>query len=440
MRAGALEAHYTDAGVLPRDAVADALWRPLRFSVYFAVGDHRSVAVLFGLQALLALLLTAGLRTRVVTVASWLLLVSLQNRNVLILNAGDTLLRLLLFWGMFLPLGARFSLDARRGRTREQSDVALSAATAAFTFQLCVVYWCSAVLKTDPSWTDGTALFYALHVDLMAKPAGLWLRELGPLHAPLTRVALVWEWVGPLLLFVPVRSAAPRLLAAAGFAAFHLGIFLLLDVGLFSFVCITAWLAMLPGGCWGRRTAGALQPGRRQAVRSGVVANLLAAACCLYMLVWNLRSLDTDRWGPYFPRAWNVIGDLLRLDQKWNMFAPGPPVADGWFVVAATLADGEEVDLRTGEAPPSFDKPPLVTALIGNRRWGKYLMRLRTRRYAQHRERYANYLARAWNAAHGPERHVETVDLYFVREATRPDGPGPPQPVRLARVRRARSQ
>ena len=57
-------------------------------------------------------MLVLGWKTRFATIASWVLLLSLQNRNTMILSGEDNLALLLLFWGMFLPLGARYSVDS----------------------------------------------------------------------------------------------------------------------------------------------------------------------------------------------------------------------------------------------------------------------------------------------------------------------------------------
>lgn len=444
LRAADLDAHYTDWGVLPRDAVADAAWSPWRFSVYFAVGDAACVAGLFLLQATLAVLLIAGVRTRLVTALSWIMLVSLHNRNTLVLNAGDTLLRLQLFWGMFLPLGARFAFDVRRrAPLADGHNAFVSTATVAFIVQLCAVYWFAAALKRSPSWWDGSALRYALHMDLMTKPAGLWLRDIDWLLPPLTHASVRWEWIGPLLLFVPFRTEAFRLIAIGGFFAFHLGIYVLLQVGIFPLVCLCAWTALLPGSVWnwcspspqhgksyhlhpdpGTAGTGELRRGR----------GVLAAFFIVYVLAWNVRTLDFVRYVRYFPRRWNVLAEFLRLDQHWNMFAPGPPTQDGWFVVPATLVDGREVDLFTDGGPVVWDKPAMVSATIPNRRWGKYLMRLRSPKYAHRRQGYAAYLARRWHSAHGDADALRALGIYFVREDTLTNRIAQPRRVRLLHV------
>ena len=61
----------------------------------------------FLVAGLFAGLLLVGYRTGLATCVSWFMLLSVQARNPIILQGGDVLLRLLLFWGIFLPLGER---------------------------------------------------------------------------------------------------------------------------------------------------------------------------------------------------------------------------------------------------------------------------------------------------------------------------------------------
>src|SRR6185312_7530268 len=103
--------HYTDVGLLPR-AIAIVEYAQYGFlSLHLLGGTNVTQSVLFVIAAVFAVGLLLGYRTRLMTVVSWILLVSLHNRNPIILDAGDVLLRLLLFWSMFLPLGAAYSID-----------------------------------------------------------------------------------------------------------------------------------------------------------------------------------------------------------------------------------------------------------------------------------------------------------------------------------------
>ena len=113
MRATDLTAHYTDDGIVPRSLLDDRLRDSWRWSWHMLNGSAAFQSALFLVAAFAAAALMVGFRTRFATVVSWLLLVSLHARNPFIVNAGDVLLRVVLFWSIFLPLGAVWSIDHR---------------------------------------------------------------------------------------------------------------------------------------------------------------------------------------------------------------------------------------------------------------------------------------------------------------------------------------
>jgi predicted DCC family thiol-disulfide oxidoreductase YuxK len=262
-RARDLTAHYTDAGVLPR---ADHLRLPggWRWSVHLLGGSATVEALLFALAALIALALLAGYRTRLATVLSWLFLASLQARNPTLVQGGDNLLLLLLFWGMFLPLGARFAIDAALDRRAgEAPNAYCSVATAALLVQCMSVYFFSAFLKSGPAWwPDGTAVYFALHLDHLATPFAVWFRQFAPVLTGLTYYVWLLELVGPILMFVPLGFPWLRLALQAMFITMHIGFFLCLEIGLFPFISITSLLAFTPGIVWDRLARRARTPVR----------------------------------------------------------------------------------------------------------------------------------------------------------------------------------
>ena len=97
-------AHYSDLGLLPRGVLLDEGWNPSFFSIHMANGQPAFIHLMFVVQVLAALALLSGFRTRIATFMSWLLLVSLHNRNPWILNGGDVYARVILFWMLFLLL------------------------------------------------------------------------------------------------------------------------------------------------------------------------------------------------------------------------------------------------------------------------------------------------------------------------------------------------
>src|SRR5207342_1437647 len=105
-----LEAHYANSGVLPLSVLFEHNWNPYFFSFHTASGLWHVQALYFLLAAIFAGCILLGYKTRLTTLLSWVFLLSLQNRNPLILQGGDDLLRMLLFWGIFLPWHKYYSL------------------------------------------------------------------------------------------------------------------------------------------------------------------------------------------------------------------------------------------------------------------------------------------------------------------------------------------
>src|SRR5262249_20076294 len=149
-------------------------------------------------------------------------------------------------------------------------------------------------------------------------------------------------------------------------------------------------------------------------VRTPGWMNALAGFFLAYVFLWNVQTLDFERFRAVFPPQANWVGDSFGLGQMWDMFAPYPLRDDGWYVVVGTLEDGREVDLFRGGAPVTWDKPPLISATYRNTRWRKYLTNLWRQEFASNRELYASYLWRDWNARHGPGERVERVEVFFL--------------------------
>jgi hypothetical protein len=253
LRARDITAHYTDFGVMPRGVLVPYL-SPGSFSVHMLNGTAAFQVALFVLAGFFALMLIAGWQTRLATFASWVLLLSLQNRNTQILSGEDNLVMLLTFWALFLPLGARYSIDAALDKTNAAVPNAyLSVATFALLIQCMSVYFFSALLKSDAMWIpDGTAVYYALHLDYLVTPFGLWFRQFESLLPGLTYAVWGLELIGPILIFSPLLHRPLRAAIMAAFIALHIGLFLCLEIGIFPLVSIIMNLTFMPGWMWER--------------------------------------------------------------------------------------------------------------------------------------------------------------------------------------------
>jgi predicted DCC family thiol-disulfide oxidoreductase YuxK len=119
----------------------------------------------FGFACFAAFLLMIGLFTRISAITVFLTLVSLHHRNALILNSGDSFLRIASFFIIFSPAGAAFSIDRliRIARGKESGPPKAQApwAMRLIQIQLAFVYFYAFVWKAmGPMWLSGTAVYY----------------------------------------------------------------------------------------------------------------------------------------------------------------------------------------------------------------------------------------------------------------------------------------
>ena len=225
-RAGDFTAFYTEAGVLPVEALRLLEPRAAWLSLHALVGSSAlAVAALFALAAVAAVALLLGWRTRVATAVSWYLLASLQMRNpVARLDGRRRAASAVLVLG-HVPAARRAHVARRRARPALRAAPALhvSAATVALLGQICLVYFATGAQKTGALWEDGTAVRYALELDPFVTGFGAWLRDEAPWLLPLATHGVRWfERVGPLLAFSPIATGPVRTLAVALFFGFHL--------------------------------------------------------------------------------------------------------------------------------------------------------------------------------------------------------------------------
>ncbi len=361
---------YSDRGFFTRDAsfeyqqlVFGDGWQNWSWSFYWLWGSPGFQVALFVVAAVFALMLAAGYRTRIVTIASWALLCSLHVRNPLVISSGDFLLKMMLFWSMFLPLGKVWSLDAWLGRKpagehpaensgsqsdAEMTDVAaveaneetepraeivppvdaeldsvllksagelnsdpdkryVSVATGCLIVQLFLMYFFCGVAKWNQTWWYGEAMQYVLHLDIFVTDFGKSLLEfpqllkLTSLATVLAEAFLIWT------IFSPAYTDWYRCLNLIVFWCFHLGIALAMSIGMFPVICIIAWLPLIPGSWWAR--LGSLIPGKLRFRRWGLKPlNLMRFSLKRFSLKrFSLKRFNPKRFNPkrFNPKRFN---------------------------------------------------------------------------------------------------------------------------------------
>lgn len=432
LRSRDLEAHYTSFGVLPPDLL-ERLIGPMRYlSLHYLTSDSVPLqGVMFAIQAIVAIGFIVGYRTWMMTLLSWLLLVSLHRINDRVLNAGDLVMRAMLFWSLFLPLGARWSLDSVR-RALPTPRTVVSIGSAAFVLQFCMMYWFTALLKTGPAWKDGTAIYYALNAEMLLHPLGAWLRQFLELMKGLTWASLALEVGGPLLAILPFGRGWLRVPVIAAFIVFHIVIGLCLEVIMFTYVCPIVWLALLPTVFWdwllGRRAKQAtVDPTSVHAAgplfalpMTAKVFALLSLAIVLAINIVQLKGFEAARANAK-PLA--LFGGLLGLDQRWSMFAPEPVRHTNWYVFDARLADGRHVNPFLDGQPITGERPQWIIDAYRNNRWLAYLIFLQTG--DPRLPELADYVIRQWNEQHSSAEAIEQLTIIVQVEDTTATGRSP---------------
>jgi len=467
-RALDLRAHYTDVGILTRERLVGGWGQKLFYSLHTFGGDTVSQTALFSVAAVFAAMFFVGYRTRLAAFLSWVLVCSLQGRNYIVLQGGDDMLRVMLFWAMFTPLGARFSVDAvladrlwAKQRLAHAPDApvlsrrlprrVLSLATTVLVLQLLTVYFVSAALKTGPTWhQDGSAIHLALHHHAFVTRIGRLVAQL-PVQILQGMTWQVWwlECLGPLLFFVPWGTFWWRTVQAALFISFHFGLFLTMELGHFPWVAMGCWLVVLPSWFWDRPLLLLTQKiDIRSRLREWatwfqalviknerwlgeplrlprVGASLLGSALLLVLASYagygsayamqHRGQVNGERFEPLL---------MLRLHANWGMFAPNPPNTSGWLVSVAKQRNGNEIDVWNDGQAVTFEEPELPNTTYKRERWRKFGDNILSGGHAAIRSYFLRWLCLDWNEDHPGGETIQDITLYHMAQTANWPGKG----------------
>ena len=441
LRSRNLRAFYTDFGVLPRTALISTA-DPLHLSLHVISGNAWGQGLLFLIAGGFAVALTIGYRTSIATIGSWLFLVSLHNQMPDILNGGDFLLRLLLFWAMFLPLGARWAVDNYHVTRHRPRTHVRSVASAALLLQIVIMYSTNAAFKLSGDvWLRGEGLEYVFSLGQFTILLG---DHIGSYPAVLQVLDYVWLGMIVLSFLLIVLPGLWRAGFVVLFVTMHLGMFVTMRIDLFALISIAGLLPFLPTpfwdtvvpklahyrpvttvGQWPQQLAVVLPVVTVSSVppllsrlkkRLEIVVPLLFL---VLIILWNVQVLGySEVYGhEVVPEEAESVIDITRTDQYWNMFAPDPLSTDGWIVAPGQLENGSRIDAFHG-GPVQWERPADISDTYPTARWRKYLVGL-WRDDTTDRRYFAEYLCRRWNSQH--ETELENISIYFMEQPTRID-------------------
>lgn len=440
---------FTDEGILPRRSALT--FYADRFSLLDLVGDWWQVAIFWVLALAVAVLLTIGWRSRLMSFLAFVVVASFSWRDPLILDGSDLVFRVVPLWFTFADPGARYSIDAlaRRDRGEPEHLTGPALPVRILELQIAWIYLATGIEKLGGQmWPQGIAAYYALQLSHTFGRTWAYPIATNLLFAQ----AISWGTLFVEVFFLPLAmlpSRVTRLIAVAAAAGLHLGIITLMNVGNFPVIMLSALVLFLPpawistavdhAGAAIRvrmrprelaladgvsRPGTTVLPARVAAPRvhdPGVVAPLaLATLAALAFATAVPSQLETLR-----PKG--DLASLLRflsVDQRWDMFSPEPAQADGWLRMPATLTDGTRVDLVTnGPADDSSERysDPLYT------RWVKVTERIASASYSDYRLEYARQYCRSRDLHLRPDQvPLDSFEIHYVERVIRPPGEGPP--------------
>jgi hypothetical protein len=441
IRITSLTAHYTGAGTVPFTSVEMAYWSKGYFSLFSFCDEYWYVLLLFIATGIIYACMLLGYKTRLFTFLAWVMLTSLQNRNTLVLQGGDDELRLLIFWGMFLPWGNFYSLDSKNYFFKERTEKYLSVASLGYVMLIFSLYFFSGVLKrsSEWDWSEGSAVYYAFNLDQMAWPLAKTLLSY-PAMLKVLSVTVKWsEILLPFLLFIPFRNTLFRMIFIFLIVSLHIGISLTLYVGLFYLISISCLIGLFSPSVMDKfdakfklnknKLADNSRPSFLQSLRENyyfkVILNCTLFFFAALSMIWNFATVANSGLG--VSDSFTSLGYVARLNQNWAMFSPTVLKDDGWYVMEGIKADRSAIDINREGKPVDYLKPKCVLDHIKDDRWRKFGENYMFAKNDFMRAPYCKYLLTEWNTNH-PDNKIDSLNVVYVKEIT----PAPPGTMLIA--------
>ena len=221
----------SDFGLLDHALIRELFW----FTELSVLSEGTPPAVrllLLGLGMVAAAAILIGWHPKLFAGIAWLVAISFQRWNFLVVNIDDSSITLLLWWLMFLPIGHTLTfrdLLARR-RLAELSKVEVDGFFLRAFFANLFIYYLTAGLSKllSPLWREGLALYVILKLPL-SRSHEFW--DLG--HLPLlwlgNHLTLLFEPLLPFLVLAS-RGRGLKVLGTMVSLGLHFGIVLSIGV------------------------------------------------------------------------------------------------------------------------------------------------------------------------------------------------------------------
>jgi hypothetical protein len=243
-----LELWFTDGGILPA-AAAKEVNNQFAWSLLWHVpATSAAIHVCFWLLAAHTVLLLVGLLSRINAACALVWLISFHNRNPLILDGEDTVMRLILLYLVLMPCGASWSIDAwlarRLGSNRDSGHLRPAWGLRLLQIQMALIFFTAGLHKlATEQWFGGTAMYYVARLDdyFGKYPTPTWLFD-----TPWSVAVMSWSVVlAELLIPIFIWFRQTRRLCLLVAVLFHLANEWTMHLFLFHWAMLAGWLAFM---------------------------------------------------------------------------------------------------------------------------------------------------------------------------------------------------
>lgn len=210
----------------------------------WGMADNTVVLGVSGMYVLALVGLLLGFYTRLSAVIAWLMHFMLCNTAMSMGYGVETFLHIALFYLMFAPSAAYYSLDARAGRAAPVESWQARFCLRLMQLHLCLVYFHAGIAKWQGAdWQSGEAIWYVLGNQNYSQFDMSFLASYPFISRLLSWWTLVIETAYPL--FMPMRRT--RLFWLFNVVMLHAGIAVFMGLYMFGLIMILHNLAIFGG-------------------------------------------------------------------------------------------------------------------------------------------------------------------------------------------------
>lgn len=228
-------------GLLNHPLIMDIFWFT-RMGLFQSWMSTEVFQLIFLFACICSVFMIIGFQVKLSAAILYLIAVSAYRWNFLVMYVDDSIMHLLLFWMIVLPVGRTLVLydwikNGRAAWSNWKNVTVPGTALRCFLWNLSLIYLVAGLWKwTSPMWRDGVALYVVLKLPI-SYSHNFW----GPEHIPILKIfnyaTLILEPLFPLMFVIPKGHYAKYALLL-GFIGLHLGSVATLNIPFANLACV----------------------------------------------------------------------------------------------------------------------------------------------------------------------------------------------------------